>query len=278
MSAKSRTAPSEIRIFMVLHIKVYEQFLVNEGSRKISVRFREAIENLRVSENLKNDLRNFYRRHSAFFTKELSESKGKKIQLHAPPELPEFLNSLLFFVLGSGNASLISRIIMYHLAVQNKWLPAPPVGATTKKEAAGLRVPVTGKRIPVTPLPDKRNNRKNEAYVIDTLFSAYKITKADLKTLSVLTQRKGAATLRYLIDQAAIGDTPNKIKAFYKRKWRIEEGLQKDKLERVRYRIPRSVDKILNRLEDQIIETPNRSLLLRTIIAYSAELYGVRPR
>lgn len=276
MSAKSRTAKSETRIFMVLHPEVYEAFIANEGSRKISVRFRDAIEQLTESENSRNELRKFYLAHSAFFSNELSESKGKKIQLHAAGEVPEFLNTLSFFVLGSGNASLISRIIMYHFAVQNRWVPAPPVGLTTQKKLVHLTSNLFKKSLVKLP-PDKRSNRQIEAYVVNTLFTAYESTARDLKALSILTQRNKAATLRYLIEQAAKGDTPSKIKAFYRRKWRKEEDLQ-NKIVRIRYRIPRNIDKTMDRLTNEIIEAPNRSLTLRTIIAYSAELYGVRPR
>lgn len=276
MSAKSRTVDAETRIFMVLHTKVYEQFIANEGARKISVRFREAIEELSKNEGLRNDLRKFYRRHSAFFTKELSEEKGKKIQLHAAPEIPELLSTISFFVLGLGNASLISRILMYHFAVRNKWLPAPPVGETTKKTIEHPNTG-TGKRIPVEPRLDKRNNPRLAAYSVDTLFAGYESTVSDLQAIAVLTQLNKSATLRYLIEQAATGDTAKKIKAFYRRKWSFAEGLQ-NKIVRVRYRIPEKMVKTLDRLSLEIIDSSNRSLTLRTIVAYSAALYGVRPR
>jgi len=283
MSAKSRKTTGDTRIFMVLHIQVYKEFLAKEGVRKISIRFREAVDELQHSEFLRNELREFYRKHSQFFSQEINDRTGKQIQLHAPVDAPDFLNTLSFFVLGYGNVSRISRILMYYSAVRSKWLPAPPLGRISKKEIIEHPIIESGRRLPVSPLRSKRNDPNLAAYTVDTLFSGFESTESDLTALAALTRLGKSATVRYLIEQAAIGNTPQKIRRFYNRKLRLEkeEGVEpQGEVMRIRYRVTPKLDKTLDKLADAIIglDPPNRSLTLRTIIDYSAVTYGVRPK
>ncbi len=260
------------RVFMVLHNQLFKA-LVAHGGRKISAWFRESVSELIGKEDLRLELRRFYRRHSEFFSKEIGSS-AKQIGLHAPSGTYEFLQSLSFFIFGNANVSLVSRVLMYHFAVKKKWIPAPPIGAITRK-AAGRRLTGASEMMPVASIPDKRSDRRRAALCVDCLFSGYATTQRDLDSLTRITRLGKGATLRYLIEQAAAGDTPGKIGDFFKKKWRRRDRLEQG-IVRIRYRLSRKLDATLDGLTDQILEDSNRSLTLRTIITYWAIQYGVR--
>ncbi len=224
-------------------------------------------------EDLRLELCRFYRRHSAFFSKEIG-STAKQIELHAPNGTYEFLQSLSFSIFGNGNVSLVSRVLMYHFAVKQKWIPAPPIGAITKK-AAGRPITGASEMKPVASVPDKRSDRRRAALCVNCLFSGYETTQRDLDSVTRITRLGKGATLRYLIEQAAAGDTPEKIGDFFKKKWRRRDRLQEG-IVRIRYRLSRKLDATLDTLANRILEGSNRSLTLRTIIAYWAIQYGVR--
>lgn len=259
---------------MVLHNKLFN-VLVEHGRRTLSLRFRESVSELIKNEDLQIALRRFYRRHSAFFFEEIG-SNGKQIELHAPSGTYEFLQSLSFFILGYGNASQISRVLMYYFAVKQKWIPVPPVGTISKK---AKRHPITGagKVMPVAPMPDKRNDHRRAALSVDSLFSGYEITQRDLVSIARIIRQGKSATLRYSVEQAAADDTPEKIHNFYKKKWQSRDRLQQGVV-RIRYRFSRKHDATLDSLTGRIVEDRNRNLTLRTIIAYWASQYGLRTR
>ncbi len=260
------------RVFMFLHNQLFK-VLAAHGRGKISGWFRESVSELIGKEDLQLELRRFYRRHSAFFSKELG-STAKQIELRAPSGTYEFLQSLSFSIFGNGNVSLVSRVLMYHFAVKQKWIPAPPIGVITK-EAAGRPITGASKMMPVAAMPDKRSDRRRAALCVDCLFTGYETTQRDLDSIARITRRGKAAALRYLIEQAAADDTPEKIRDFFKRKWRRRDRLQQG-IVRIRYRLSRRLDATLDRLVYQILEDNNRSLTLRTIIAYFVIQYRER--
>jgi hypothetical protein len=257
------------RIFMVLHNDVYEQLLLH-NELKISQWFRKVVAELVDSENKKSELRRFYRRHSDFFSS--PPRKTKQIELHVPLEFPAPLHKLSFYVFGYGNVSLLSRVLLYYYAVKSRWLVPPPLGSTKAVSYPATR---TARVIPLASIPDKRNDRRRAALDVDTIFSAFSDTVRDLNAIIRLTELGKAAVIRRLIMESSEGDTPLKIREFYKKKW-----IQKDSdhlgVVRVRFRISRKIDAILVSLTDKIIGEHNRSLTLRAMIAYWAVKYKVR--
>jgi hypothetical protein len=251
---------------------VYKKFVAH-GERQISTRYRERISQLQESEDQRTQLLRFYKRHSAFFSKEVG--RGKEIELHAPKEAAEFLRTLAFDVLGSGNVSQISRLLMYHFAMKRRWLKAPRYERATKP---AIERPDTGARrvIPVAAMPDKRSGGRPQKLSVNSLFTGHESTEQDLTALARLMRLAKSAVLRYLIDQAAEGTTPKKIRTFYEKRWAQEDGLQLG-LVRIRYRISRKQDQILDMLAHTIVGEHSRSMTLRTIIAYNAVKYKVRP-
>jgi len=272
MSARNRSEVGA-RIFMVLHEQVYEMFVQHE-KRRISIRYRECIETLQGSENQRIELRKFYRRHSAFFSEDVG--KGKQIELHAPKDAADFLQTLAFFVLGRRNVSHISRLLMYHCAVKNNWLPAPQLG-TAKKQAVGHQITGAAKVIPVAPMRDKRSDRRLQRVNVNSIFSAPQSTKRDLAALASLTRLGKSATLRYLIAQSADGAATQEIRLFYKKQWAAEDRLRLQQgVVQIRYRNTEKLDRIMDDLVYTIIGEDNRSRALRTIIAYNINKHNLR--
>ena len=262
------------RVFMVLHMQVYKA-LTARGGRKISVRFRETVEELSKDEARRNKLRLFYRRHSAFFSKEIG-SKGKQIDLYAPEGTYEFLQSLSFFVFGYGNVSQLSRVIMYHFAVGQKLIAAPPLGSIRKNAtiSACNDSDKAKKRVLALLASEKHCNRRHAPLSVDSLFAGNECTEKDLTAIARLMQLGKSAALRFLVEQAAKENTPQKIRKFFVKTWEEEDSLHLG-FARIRYRFSVKLDKTLDKLTEEIIGENNRSLTLRTIIAYMASQYGV---
>lgn len=259
------------RIFVVLQNQLYKALLA-QGRRTISASFREAISELIEQENLKVELRRFYRRHSALLSKEVG-ADGKGMELLVREEAPEFLQSLSFFVLGHRNISQASRVMMYHYAVKKGWISAPPVGSLSPEAVSYPIVRSTASKS-VTPPPDKRSDRRRQKISIGSLFSGYEITRRDLDQLARYTHLGRSATLRYLIEQVAIGDTPEKARLFFVKKWAKIDARQHGSL-RIRYSITKNLDSKLDDLALRIAGCYNRSLVLRIIIAYMADELGI---
>lgn len=270
MTAMNQTTGAA-RIFMVLHGDVYEQFVLN-GKMKISQRFRDRVAELIENEDLKNELRRFYRRHSDFFSNEVGENRS--IELYAPKHFYGILYQLSFFVFDHGNVSLISRVLMYHYAVKHQWLPKPP--ANEKKP---ISRPVCSERVkvnPIGPLPDRRSDRRRQAYSVDTLFTGHTDTKRDMDALSGALQLGQSALVRYLIEQSSVAGTPEKIREFFTKSKKVEK--QTPEIVRVRYRNTPKLDKVLDCLSLKIVGEDNRSLTLRIIVAFFAIQHGIRRR
>jgi len=257
---------------MVLDGDVYDQFVLN-GKMKISQRFRERVTELIEDEGLKNELRRFYRRHSGFFSAEVGENRS--LLLYAPKPFYGFLHSLSFFVFDHGNVSLISRVLMYHYAVKHKWLPAP--SRMNKQPTSLVTVGGRGKVIPIGPLPDRRSDRRHQAYSVDTLLTAHADTKLDLDSLTCTLQLGQSALVRYLIEQSSVAGTHQKIREFFLTRSKKVEN-QAPEIVRVRYRLTPKLDESLDSLCLKIVGENNRSLTLRTIITYFAIQYGIRKR
>ncbi len=270
MPAPARST-ANTRVFVVLQSKLHTA-LVKRGQRKISVWFRENVSELMEHENLRTELRRFYRRHSAFFSEEVGRT-GKQMELHVQGNIPEFLQSLSFAVLGHGNISFISRVILYQFAVKNRWLAEPPVAEAEHQSI----VPVTAstKYIAVAAAPDRRFDRRRQKLTIDTLFSGYETTQKDIDAIARLTRQGKCATIRYMIEQSISEDNPEKVKAFFLQKWVRFDAKQRGVV-RIRYRIPKRYDDALHDLSDNVLGYENRSLILRTITAYMAVKLGVR--
>lgn len=257
---------------MVLHGDVYEQFVLN-GKMKISQRFRERVSELIENEDPKNELRRFYRRHSCFFSNEVGENRS--IELYAPKQFYGFLYTLSFFVFDHGNVSLISRVLMYHYAVKHKWLPKPPANKKQpiSRPAVGGRVKVN----PIGPLPDRRSDRRHQAYSVDTLFTGHSDTKRDMAALAGALHLGQSALVRYLIEQSSVAGTHEKIrKVFLAQSKKVEK--RAPEIVRVRYRNTPKLDKLLDCLSVKIVGEDNRSLTLRMIVVYFAIQHGIRKR
>lgn len=268
MAAKSRSA-GRTRVFVVFQEQLYKTLLAR-GSRTISVSFREAITELNQRENLKGELRLFYRRHSAFLSQEVG-ANGKEMELHVPAEAPKFLQSLSFFVLGHGNISRVSRVLMYHYATKKGWISAPPVGSTSQES---LKYRIAEPNVSVAIAPDKRSDRRRQKLTTTSLFSGYESTQRDLAQLARYTRLGKSATIRYLIEQVSVGDTPAKVRLFFVKKWAKIDARQHG-AKKIRYRITKNLDSKLNDLAMQIAGYDNRSLVLRIIIAYMAAELGI---
>ncbi len=267
-----KRTPGTTRIFMVLHGDVHEQFVLN-GKSKISRRFRERVTELIENDDLKAELRRFYRRHSGFFSDEVGENKA--VELYAPEQFALFLYTLSFFIFEYGNISLISRVLMYHYAVKHKWLPAPPTNK--KRSASPPKASADAKVIPIGPLLDKRRDRRRQAYSVDTLFTGDSDTKRDLTALRSHFHLRQSALVRYLIEQSSIAGVPEKIREFF---LAISKKAEKRSPEivRVRYRNTPNLDRLLRNLCLNIVGEDNQSMTLRTIITYFAIKYGIRKR
>ena len=263
------------RIYMVLDGDVYDQLLDN-GKMMLSQRFRARAAALMEKESLRKELRRFYRTHAGYFS---SPGKAHKaIELHASREIFVFLHSLGFWVMNQGNISQISRVIFYHYAVQQQWLPEPPE-VTTKdgQPVAPARPPRVGK-VALPPLiPDRRSDPKCPLYTIDTLFAADPVTKANMDALRCTLQLGQAAMMRHLIEESANGATREKIRKAFTARTRSDLA-EPAKTARIRYRLSPKLAKVLDRLSLDIVGEANRSLTLRTMIEYYALEYGITKR
>jgi hypothetical protein len=272
MSASS-SAKKDARVYMALQDELHTAFVV-QGGRKISARFRESVSELQENKKLHLALRRFYRRHSEFFSRRIG-SEAKQIELHCAADTPDFLQSLSFYIFGYGNVSLISRVILYQYAVHNEWIPEPPVGTAARERTTGHLTKSTSKILPVLSTPDKRKDRRRQSVSVDSLFSGYEITERDLAKIASFMHLRKSATLRYLIEQATTGDTPEEIRQFFVKKW-IKFDVKQRGIVRIRYRMTKKLDAALDTLSETTLGYNNRSLILRTIIGYMAIKHGIR--
>ena len=131
--------------------------------------------------------------------------------------------------------------------------------------------------MPIGPTLDRRSDRRQSAFSVDTLFTAHGDTKRDMDALQATLQVSQAGLVRHLITMCSPGVTSQKVREFYLTKWKTADK-QNAEIVRVRFRNTKTGDKALGRISIKIVGEENKSLALRTMVAYFAFEYGVRKR
>lgn len=276
MSAKQR------RLYLWIGQDLYEQFVEGAESRadKISRLFHDLVSKAFEKPELRTKLEHFYQEHWEFFDQ---EEANKRVNLNVTELTVAFAKPVAFDILGTGNVSLLFRILLRHYAVQRKLVERPlrSEAPVVQERFEGQRQAMSDlKRKTLKPAPHGSiyQNHYKTPVSVRTICTVNAETEALINRLAMKLGKKKMELLRDLIEETFTPGEEEKLLRFY-RKQPNQFGVDPGTGIPLRLNLTTQINALLDLLSIRMFDEQrnNRSKAIRVMVAYFAKKYRATP-
>lgn len=267
------------RLYLWIGQDLYEQFVGNKESRdgSISGLFEELVRTAFEKPELRIDLEKFYQKHIEFFDQ---EEASRRVSLIVDELTVAFAKPAAFDILGTGNVSLLFRVLLRYYAVENKRVKKPPASSPAARSRANEQLQIKEglkqKELKKAETGSQYQNRYETPVDVRTICTVNSDTHVLISRLAMKLGKKKMTLLRDLIEEAVVPGEDKLIQRFYDRdpdQFIVWPGTGKP----LRLNLTTQISALLELFSVRLFDdTRNKSKAIRVIVAYFAKKYRVR--